>query len=234
MTAFNAAAVSDIGRVRATNEDATLADAHVIAVADGLGGHRAGEVASRLAVETLRASFGSGGLPELRDAAVAANEVVWRYAHEEASADGMGTTLCAAGLLTAGAVGIVNVGDSRAYMLRDGVLEQVTEDHSVTAELVRSGELTEEEARTHPNRNILTRALGVAPDVEVDAFTVPACQGDRLLLCTDGLFNELDEGAIAGVLGARSSAVEAAEQLVQDAVRAGGHDNVSVVVADFS
>jgi protein phosphatase len=146
----------------------------------------------------------------------------------------MGTTLCAAGLTGDGSLAVVNVGDSRAYVLRNDSLTQLTHDHSVTAELVRRGELSEHEALDHPHRSFLTRALGVGPDVELDSVAHPAMQGDRFLVCTDGLFNEVPNDEIASLMAATEDLQATADTLVDLALSRGGRDNVAVVVAEIS
>ncbi|MGD9753903.1 MAG: Stp1/IreP family PP2C-type Ser/Thr phosphatase [Acidimicrobiia bacterium] len=236
---------SDVGQVRANNQDAALSDpaCAVFAVADGMGGHRGGEVASALALSTLsrqvRSDAPAGGalasVDGLVDAVLGANEAVFGEARGNSELHGMGTTLCAVALVgPAGAqhVAIVNVGDSRVYLLRDGALEQLTEDHSLVQSLVRDGQLTADEAAVHPQRNILTRVIGVEPDVEVDWWERPAVVGDRYLLCSDGLFNEVPDGRIAATLRQLADPTEAATTLVAMANDGGGRDNVTCVVVD--
>ena len=144
----------------------------------------------------------------------------------------MGTTICAAGLIEDGRLAVVNVGDSRAYVLRNGALMQLTHDHSVTAEAVRRGELTDQEAQDHPHRGVLTRALGVAPEVELDSTLETLHEGDRLLVCTDGLFTEMTSGEIASLMAENEDIEATADALVELALSHGGHDNVSVVVGE--
>src|SRR5439155_13711225 len=208
------AAASDPGRVRANNQDAAVAEEQLFAVADGMGGHAAGEVASRVAVEAMRANIGDGTLV---DAVRHANRAVWERAADDPTLRGMGTTLSAIALVDdedgATCVHVVNVGDSRVYLLRDGELEQITEDHSLVAELEREGRLTAEEARVHPQLNILTRVLGNAPDVDVDEFPIDPFRGDRFLLCSDGLFNEVRDDEIAAVLRAEHEPQRAVDEL---------------------
>ena len=225
---FAWATASDAGQVRAGNEDSALAVDGLFVVADGMGGHAAGEVASRVAVEALQASAGTGIVEAVR----LANQAVMDRADADPSLRGMGTTLCALALGTDGQVEIVNVGDSRAYLFRDGALVQVTEDHNLVAQLEREGRLTAEEARVHPQRNIITRVLGNDPDVEVDVFPVDAFRGDRFLLCSDGLFNEIEDDAISDVLRNHRPPQEAADELVRRANAAGGRDNITIVVVD--
>jgi PPM family protein phosphatase len=230
MARFETASRTDRGLVREANEDAVIETSTIVGVADGMGGHRGGAVASALAVAMVEGTF-TGRSPEELDAAVrAANRAVWERSREDPDLGGMGTTLCCAGLLEDG-VAIVNVGDSRAYLWRDGSLTQLTEDHSVTAELVRQGELSEQDVRSHPHVGVLTRALGVAPDVEVDRRMIAPKDGDRLLVCSDGLVNELDREEIGSLL-AEGSLQSAANALVEAGLGRGGHDNISVVVAE--
>jgi len=234
MPTLTAAARSDIGRVRENNEDAALCLDHVVAVADGMGGHAGGEVAAALAITLVEAAFTGQSVDELVAAVRAANRAIAERADTMAGLEGMGTTICAAGAMAGGQVAVVNVGDSRAYLLRDGELRQLTEDHSLTAELVRRGELTEAEATQHPHRNVLTRALGVGTTVDVDAAVHDIRPGDRFLLCTDGLFNELTADEISAVLASAPDADAAADALVGRALSHGGSDNITAVVADVT
>lgn len=230
-----AGAASDIGPVRARNQDAVLLDAELFAVADGMGS--GGETASVIAVETLRSGFAANPTAEgLIDACREANRAVWLRAQSDPELTGMGTTLAAAGVVKTSddeALLVVHVGDSRAYLLRNGELRRVTGDHSFTEALVRAGELTEQEARVHPKRSVLTRVLGMGPEVVPDAVEVVPDAGDRLLLCTDGLFNELEDVEISQVLSSGSAPGMAAEELVRLAVSRVGHDNASAVVIDM-
>jgi PPM family protein phosphatase len=223
-------ALSDPGRRRRRNEDAYVVSPPLFAVADGMGGARAGELASRLAVEAM------GGEPEGRDEERLstlireANRRVFTRSHEDASASGMGTTMTAAIVGDDGTVTIGHVGDSRAYRLRDDQLEQLTEDHSLVAELVRSGRLSAEEAETHPQRSVITRALGTDPDVDVDVFTVQGEAGDLFLLCSDGLTTMVEDEDIRRTLSEGRDDLEAvARELVSRANRGGGEDNITVI-----
>ncbi|HEY6316579.1 MAG TPA: Stp1/IreP family PP2C-type Ser/Thr phosphatase [Acidimicrobiia bacterium] len=234
MMKLKAVSHTDIGRVRDNNEDAVVNSDHLAAVADGMGGHPGGEVASAVAVALLEAAFTGRSLDELQAAVRAANRAIWDRAGASAELEGMGTTICAAGLTGDGSLVVVNVGDSRAWMLRNGSLTQLTDDHSVTAELVRRGELSEQEALDHPQRSILTRALGVGPNVELDSATHPAEEGDRLLVCTDGLSNEVPNDEIASLMAATEDLQATADTLVDLALSRGGRDNVAVVVAEIS
>src|SRR5947209_8382280 len=182
------AAVSDVGRVRAgsPNEDGYLDQIDrfgLVAVADGMGGHQAGEVASATALEALRAAVASG--EPLREAIEGANEAVLEKSESNHELHGMGTTLTAGMLGTDGHLVVGHVGDSRAYLVRDGELTQITNDHSLVEEMVRGGELTPEQAEVHPQRSIITRALGIDPRVDVDVYPIELQDGDRILLCSD-------------------------------------------------
>jgi protein phosphatase len=246
MTRLTGAAHSDIGQVRAVNQDSAVAEPGMglFVVADGMGGHLGGEVASALAVETLLSAIRAAGpsagpgidsTESLVDAVLGANERVFDEGRSNAELQGMGTTLCALALVGSGPdarLAVVNVGDSRIYLLRDGELEQLTEDHSLVQELVRQGQLTPEEAASHPMRNVVTRVIGVEGDVEVDWWERPADPGDRYLLCSDGLFNEVTESRIAATLRALADPGEAARTLVALANDGGGRDNITCVVVD--
>jgi protein phosphatase len=238
MIGVRAGASSDTGQVRQNNQDTSLvADADGLwAVADGMGGHRGGEVASALAIETLREAY-TAGLPTeegLLDAAAAANIAVHDVAEDDPDLRGMGTTLVAVARTEDGDLAFINVGDSRIYLLRDGELEQLTIDHSLVEEMVREGRITPEEALTHPKRNIVTRALGISPWVQVDSDTITPVTGDRFLLCSDGLFNEVEEDRIASVLRRLADPADAASELVRLANESGGRDNITAVVVDVT
>jgi serine/threonine protein phosphatase PrpC len=228
---------TDVGRVRSGNEDAFLVDdgadtgdaVRLIAVADGMGGHQAGEVASATAIAALVDSV-RGGQP-VDEAITGANAAVFSKAAEDVALRGMGTTMTAA-VIEGDALVIGHVGDSRAYLLHDGDLRQLTTDHSVIAELIAAGELSEDEAEMDPRRAMITRALGIDPDVEVDLLDLDVVPGDRLLLCSDGLTTMVRDDAIADVLRGESDRERVAEQLVAAANAAGGADNITVVVAD--
>ena len=223
-------AATDVGRVRDGNEDAYLVDdaMGLVAVADGMGGHRAGEVASATALEALRAAITSGR--PLRESIEDANEAVFSKSLTDTDLRGMGTTLTAATLVTGGILLVGHVGDSRAYLLHDSELRQVTEDHSLVEELVREGRLTADEAAVHPQRSIITRALGVDASVEVDVYPIELAPGDRFLLCSDGLTGMVQPDDIAATLRRESDPARAASQLVDAANHAGGEDNITVVV----
>ncbi|HEX2016889.1 MAG TPA: Stp1/IreP family PP2C-type Ser/Thr phosphatase [Solirubrobacteraceae bacterium] len=223
---------SDTGRQRRANEDACFARAPVFVVADGMGGAQAGEVASRLAVEEF-----SGGLPaapgspeeRLAERARAANVRIHRLSTEDSAHAGMGTTLTAV-YVDEQEVSIAHVGDSRAYCLRDGELTRLTDDHSLVEELMRQGRLTPEEASEHPQRSIITRALGPEENVEVDTRTHRARAGDVYLLCSDGLTSMLSEPEIADILRSTQGLEQAGESLIRAANSAGGRDNITVVL----
>ena len=218
----------DIGRVREKNDDSILVDPPLFIVADGMGGHRGGDTASRLALETIEelAASGRGTLP---DQVRTANRAVWDRSAEDERLAGMGTTLTAA-LIDGASASIAHVGDSRAYLLREGKLRQLTTDHTLVARMVKSGEITEAEADVHPHKNVLTRALGTDEEVEVDEDTVALLDGDQLLLCSDGLTGMVTEEQIQAILENSEEPQQAADRLVKAANRAGGIDNISVVV----
>ncbi len=237
MTVLRSGSATDVGRVRNSNQDRFLEEPNLFAVADGMGGHVGGEVAAQVAVDTLRVAFARQATVDgLRRAVGEANTAVWREGQEQADLRGMGTTMTAVALV-AGADGrdviaLANVGDSRAYVFSGGRAVQVTSDHSLAEEKVRQGELTEAEAAVHPHRHILTRALGVSADVDVDLWELRLHDGDRILLCSDGLTNEVGTEQIAGTLGSTPEPAEAARALVDAAVTHGGNDNVTVLVVD--
>jgi protein phosphatase len=223
-------AVSDPGRRRRRNEDSYVVRPPLFAVADGMGGAQAGELASRIAVEAMGEESGSSGEERVATLIREANRRVFARSHEDAAASGMGTTMTAALVGDDGTVTIGHVGDSRAYLLRSGRLEQLTEDHSLVAELVRSGRLSAEEAESHPQRSVITRALGTDRDVDVDVFTVQAEPGDLFLLCSDGLTTMVDDEEILSVVSEGRGDLEAtARDLVSRANRGGGEDNITVV-----
>ncbi len=224
-------ATSDIGRVREGNEDSLLVEEPLFAVADGMGGHRGGEVASRVALETIQRLFEerTGTLAEQVERA---NRAVFERSQLDREVAGMGTTLTAA-LFEGTHVRVAHVGDSRAYLFRGARLRRLTEDHTLVHRMVEEGEITETEAETHPHRSILTRALGVDPAVRVDEAVVEVGGGDRLLLCTDGLTGMLPEARIRDILGQIADPQEAADRLVNEANAAGGVDNITVVILDL-
>jgi PPM family protein phosphatase len=236
VTVLRSGSASDVGRVRTVNEDLALETVTLFAVADGMGGHAGGEIASRLAGDSLVGSFRRDPSSDGLIAAVReANEVVYDRSLHDPDLRGMGTTLTAAALVATDAgdrLALANVGDSRAYRFGPGGLEQLTTDHSVAEELVARGELSEAEAAVHPHRHILTRALGVAPEVDVDAWEVNPEEGERYLLCSDGLTNEVSPDRITNVLSSTRDPKAAAQTLVLMANEHGGNDNITVVVVD--
>jgi PPM family protein phosphatase len=232
MRIAESAGSTDAGRKRRRNEDAFVHDPPLFAVADGMGGAQAGEVASRLAAAAFREFHDADRLdPEDRVTAIIqeANRRIYERARTDAQASGMGTTITAA-LVSGNTVTVGHVGDSRAYRLRQGELEQLTEDHSLVADLVRSGRLSPEEAEAHPQRSVITRALGTDPEVDVDTFTVEAEAGDVFLLCSDGLTTMVDDEQVSETVAAAESLEQATKALVRAANRAGGEDNITVVI----
>ena len=232
------AAATDVGRMRKNNEDSYLSAKPVAAVADGMGGHSAGEVASAIAIEELaalgnRGPWGSetAATDDLKQAILRANRRIREMAATDRKLNGMGTTLVA--LLEDGdMVHVANVGDSRGYLLRQGELSQVTVDHSLVQELVDDGRLSPEDAERHPQRSVITRALGIDPEVEFDLFTYKLQVGDRLLLCSDGLSDVVEPAQIRKVLLRVRNAQRAARELVTVANEQGGPDNITVIVVD--
>jgi PPM family protein phosphatase len=227
---FDAGVVTDIGQVRERNEDSFLVDPPLYAVADGMGGHRGGTVASELALETVEA-LARAGKGRLAEQVREANRAVFERSMHDRDVSGMGTTLTAVRVDADGAH-LAHVGDSRAYLLRAGALRQLTDDHTLVNRMVKAGEISPEEAEVHPHRNVVTRALGTEPDVQVDEEDVPLLDGDRLLLCSDGLTNMVTTDQIEAILEANPSAQDAAARLVRAANRAGGIDNITVIVLD--
>jgi protein phosphatase len=232
VTLGRSAGLSDPGRKRRRNEDAYVLEPPLFAVADGMGGAQAGELASSLAAAALRDDSGAGGKDGERrvdELIQEANRRVYQRQSRDAAASGMGTTMTVA-LVENGTVAIGHVGDSRAYLIRDRSLEQLTEDHSLVAELVRSGKLSPEEAEAHPQRSVITRALGTDPNVDVDTFSVETKPGDVFLLCSDGLTSMVgDEVILTEVERNRDDLKAAAKALVRAANRGGGEDNITVV-----
>jgi PPM family protein phosphatase len=222
---------TDTGRQRRGNEDSSFARPPVFVVADGMGGAQAGEVASRIAVETFEEGLPETGSPEERlvNRVHEANSRIYERSRTEHERAGMGTTLTAAYLGDAN-VAIAHVGDSRAYLFRDGSLTRLTQDHSLVDELVRRGKLTEEQAAEHPQRSIITRALGPEPTVEVDTWSYGVRAGDIVLLCSDGLTSMISEDQIADILAHESNLDTAAARLIDEANEAGGRDNITVIL----
>ncbi len=236
MRVIGVAGVTDTGRKRRRNEDAFVVAPPLFAVADGMGGAQAGEVASKLAAASLEEADGAngGGVERVVSLIQEANRRVYSRAVEDPAASGMGTTMTVA-LVEGGGVVIGHVGDSRAYLVRDGRLEQLTDDHSLVNELIKSGKLSAEEAETHPQRSVITRALGTDPDVDVDAFAIEAHDGDVFLLCSDGLTTMVADERILDVLEHhRGDLDRAARTLVSEANRGGGEDNITVVTFELA
>ena len=230
---------TDVGLVRANNQDQLLVAPGLYAVADGMGGHAAGEVASATAIRALEAAFDASGqrTPEsLEGAAKAANRAVWEQARTNRGMLGMGTTLVALAVVEqadgTNGLTIAHIGDSRVYLFRDDTLRQLTIDHSLVQELVDEGQITPAQATVHPQRHVLTRALGVEPSVAVDLIEMAPRHGDRFVLCSDGLPREASDSQIAAVLRRFGDPEEAAKELVYLANSGGGSDNVTVVVVD--
>jgi PPM family protein phosphatase len=234
MITLRTAGRTDIGQVRENNEDAIVTTDRVALVADGMGGHPGGEIAAKAAANVIPAVFTGRSGDELEAAVRAANWAIRDRALTQPEFEGMGTTICAVGLLREGHLALVSVGDSRAYLWHEGALTQLTQDHSVTAELIQRGELREEDALQHPHHGVLTRALGVGPDVEIDSRTLAIERGDRIVLCSDGLFNELSGEKIASALEAGNDVAVIADNLIDLANARGGRDNISVVVAEVT
>lgn len=229
---------SHVGQVRSGNEDALLIRDSVYAVADGMGGHLAGEVASATALEPVERLDGlvfqdsSSAVSALRDAVVAANERVAELAKANPDYRGMGTTLTAA-LVEGRRLHVAHVGDSRAYLLRDGRFSQLTDDHTLVQHLIDEGQITVEEAANHPQRSVVTRAIGVSDDVDVDSMSLELQPGDQLLLCSDGLTGVIADERIAETLEATEDADEAVASLITQANDAGGPDNVTVLLLRY-
>src|SRR5213596_1760249 len=222
--------ITETGRKRRHNEDAYVCEPPLFAIADGMGGPQAGEVASRLAAAALRESGASGGGERrIADLIQEANRRVYDRSNTDPDTSGMGTTITVA-LVDDGTVAFSHVGDSRAYLIRDGSIEQITEDHSLVNELMKSGKLSPQEAETHPQRSVITRALGTDPDVDVDTFTIAAQVGDLFLLSSDGLTDMVAEDRIFELVDENRPDIDAAlTALVKAANRAGGEDNITVV-----
>ncbi|MEM7141406.1 MAG: Stp1/IreP family PP2C-type Ser/Thr phosphatase [Actinomycetota bacterium] len=235
MIEFRWGTATDVGQVRQANQDQLLTAPPVFVVADGMGGHNGGEVASAIAVDEMAKAEGVASVDDLIEAVQVANREIVDRSKIEPELRGMGTTMVAfVGMMVGDKqrIGVANVGDSRLYRAEAEELVQLTEDHTLVEALVRDGRLTPEEALTHPQRNIVTRALGIDEKVLVDTWELGPVVGDRYVLCSDGLFNELREADILEVLHRVDDAGEAAVELVTGAVTAGGRDNVTVVVVD--
>lgn len=230
-------AATGTGLVRVANEDSLVVGRRVFAVADGVGGHAAGDVASALVVSRLRRLGGRCDLEpaDVLQALMSANADILAAVRGAAGLDGMATTVAGLGLVRVGGAEhwlVFNIGDSRVYRLMSGALVRMTADHSEVAELVSAGRITEEQARSHPRRNVLTRSLGTDPAPIADTWVFPPDAGERFLICSDGLTGELTEARIAAVLSGEPDVQRAADELVDAANAAGGRDNVTVVVVD--
>jgi len=231
-----AGARTDVGLVREGNEDSFLIDGPLFVVADGMGGHLAGDVASSTAVEVISEEGRSASADDphsLETLVQHANSAIYKKSQDDPALHGMGTT-CTLVVVGDHLAQFAHVGDSRAYLLRDGELSQLTEDHTLVNRMVREGRLSAEEADHHPQRNIVTRALGVDPNVAVDTPGLQVRNGDRLLLCSDGLTSMVDGSRIRETLSAEEDPQRAADQLVELAIQAGGEDNITVLVLDLN
>jgi protein phosphatase len=230
-----AAAVTDPGRTRRHNEDSYVIEPPLFAIADGMGGAQAGEVASRLATAALKeAGTNGGGEQRIADLIQEANRRVYDRSSSDPNTSGMGTTITVA-LVEDDRVAFGHVGDSRAYLIRQAQMEQLTEDHSLVNELLKTGKLSREEAETHPQRSVITRALGTDPDVDVDTFSVRAEDGDLFLLCSDGLTDMVSEESILDVVERNRSDIDGAlRALVKAANHGGGQDNITVVAFEIA
>ncbi len=233
---FKWGAATHVGNVRISNQDKYGITSNLMAVADGMGGHNGGEVAAEIAVTTLTASSGFQSINEFAYLVQKAHHLIQARAQENMNLDGMGTTLCALSEIntqeTSQRIGAVNVGDSRIYLFTNNVLHQVSVDHSLVQELIDNGKISEIEAKSHPQRNVITRSLGHQPIIEVDAWEIDLIIGDRYLLCSDGLTNEISDTEIAEILSTKSDPQQAADQLIQSALENEGLDNVTAIVAD--
>ena len=223
---------TDVGCVRAHNEDSLVVTPPLFVVADGMGGHAAGEVASEIAVTTIAEKAPThADANALGEAVCAANAAILRGVEEGRGRKGMGTT-CTAAILEGERLVLAQVGDSRAYLLHGGRMQQLTRDHSLMADMIEAGQLTPEEARVHPQRSVITRALGSDPNTQPDLYEINVETGDRLLLCSDGLYSMLRYCEIEKTLSDMTDPQRCATQLVNQAIAAGGHDNITVIVVD--
>ncbi len=234
--------ITDIGRTRKLNQDFVYTSEmplgnlpNVFIVADGMGGHNAGDYASKVTVETIireiEASFEKNPIKIFGKAIEVANEMIRKKAKEDAELEGMGTTVVVATCMGK-YLQIANVGDSRLYIIRDKEIKQITKDHSLVEEMVRMGGIGREEARNHPDKNIITRAIGAGDNVEPDFFAEELTEGDVILMCSDGLTNMLEDEEIRMILSGARDIVEKAQDLVQAANANGGKDNISVILIE--
>ena len=234
--------MTDTGRMRSQNQDAVFATpepigslANLFLIADGMGGHNAGDYASKKAIDLVKESIAGNlkaeAVPAIHQGITIANETI----HQEASADkekaGMGTTMVAA-TVDGDWMRVANVGDGRLYVVREGKLQQVTQDHSVIGEMVRKGEMQKEEAQHHPRRNLITRAVGAEETVRVDFFDVELSDVEAVLMCTDGLTTMVDESCILEILTSEDSVEDKVARLIQEANNAGGRDNITVLIIE--
>ena len=230
-------ALTHVGRVRSVNQDSyylPAAGENFAVVADGMGGHKAGEIASKIAVEEFSRWLRCAPRPNedsLRYAIAEANRSIYLKAKAEPDKAGMGTTITAL-WVDASRIFLAHVGDSRAYLLRNGKMTQLSKDHSLVQEMVRLGGLNAEDAKHHPDKNIITRAIGVSEDIKIDFFEYRLQEGDKILMCTDGLSNMVEDTEMFRIVKSSRDVVEAVERLIQEANNNGGNDNIGVVVAE--
>jgi protein phosphatase len=237
MTTFSSASATDVGNSRASNQDAVYSSEQLCIVADGMGGHAGGEVAAQSAVTGLVTAFAeTRSAKGLMAGAKRVNREIFVRSDKVEELRGMGTTLVAIALVpnrNSERIALINVGDSRAYLFEGGELSQLTADHSLVEEMLRNGEITRSEADVHPYRHVLTRAIGIEDRVDVDAWTIVPVNGTRIMLCSDGLTNEVADQEIAEILTANSEPSDACYALIRRALDHGGSDNVTVVVTDI-
>jgi len=233
---FRWGAATHVGNIRLSNQDKYGITSNLLAVADGMGGHNGGEVAAEIAVNTLTAANRFNSINEFAYLIQRAHHLIQDRAQENINLDGMGTTLCALSEIksqeASQRIAAVNVGDSRIYLYTNNELHQISIDHSLVQELVDSEQITESEAKSHPHRNVITRSLGHQPIIKVDAWELDLIIGDRYLLCSDGLTNEISDTEIGEILSNQSDPQQAADQLIQSALENQGLDNVTAIVAD--
>ena len=231
---IRAAGATHVGLVRQSNQDNFAFREGTFVLADGMGGHQGGEVASFEATSTILESGKINSVADMVKSVSKANQAILKRAKKEDNLSGMGTTVCVlseiVGTTGKKRIGIANVGDSRIYRLGNSEMTQITQDHSLVGDLVRTGELTQEEAARHPQRNILTRALGIEQDLVIDTWELNPVAGDKYLLCSDGLFNEIDDEKIAQILMEDAELEKIAQNLIDHALEAGGHDNITALV----